>query len=246
MSDVTATIRVYVVDDQPVVRQGLHAVLSAEDDIVVVGHAGSSDIAMCDLVTTTADVVVVDHQIASGLGGARLLRQLSAAPYALPCLVLTAAVTPAAVHELVDAGVAGVMSKSSDIEHIVAAVRSVVAGQHYFDHYVLQALVQRRSDPAVTQSFDARDRLILGYLASGMSNPQIAAVMCVSSSSVKKYVSIVLRKLGVAHRASAVAAAAARGLLQDDMHVHPAAANSGHLATPFVASRAYAPLLTSR
>jgi two-component system, NarL family, response regulator DevR len=246
MSGVTDAIRVYVVDDHPVVRQGLHAVLSAEHDIVVVGHAGSGDIAMCELVRSPADVVVVDHQLASGISGTRLLRLLCAPPFSLRCLVLTAAVVPPVVHELIGTGVTGVMSKSSDIHHIVAAVRSVAAGQSYFDHHVLHALVQRQHDPHLRQSFDARDRLILGYLASGMSNPQIAGVMRVSPSSVKKYVSVVLRKLGVAHRASAVAAAAARGLLDDDTQAHPSTPRSGHLATPFVASRPYAPLATSR
>src|SRR3954453_7649789 len=232
MSVVTDAIRVYVVDDHPVVRQGLHTVLSAEHDIVVVGHAGSGDIAMCELATTPVDVVVVDHQLKSGVSGTRLLEMLCAPPYSLRCLVLTAAVVPAVVHELIGTGVTGVMSKSSDIHHIVAAVRNVAAGQNYFDHHVLQALVQRQHDPQPRRSFDARDRLILGYLASGMSNPQIASAMCVSPSSVKKYVSIVLRKLGVAHRASAVAAAAARGLLSDDAQPHSAAPKSGHPATP--------------
>jgi hypothetical protein len=79
-----------------------------------------------------------------------------------------------------------------------------------------------------------------------MSNRQIALTMHVSNSSVKKYVSIVLRKLGVAHRASAVAAAASRGLLQAGAPSHPNGSKSGHLATPFVATRAYAPMVTSR
>jgi DNA-binding NarL/FixJ family response regulator len=246
MSGVTHATRVYVVDDHPVVRHGLHTVLTAEDDIVVVGHAGSGDIALCELAAMRVDVVVIDHQLANGVGGHRLLEALCAAPYSLRCLVLTALAGSSDVRALLATGVAGVLSKSNDIHLIVAAVRNVASGQNYFDHHVLQALVQRQDDARPRESFDARDRLVLSYLASGLSNREIALAMHVSSSSAKKYVSLVLRKLGVAHRTSAIAAAAARGLLHDDEQPHPSASKSGHLATPFVASRAYAPLVTSR
>src|SRR5438270_9713562 len=143
MSDVTDAIRVYVVDDHPVVRQGLHTVLSAEPDIVVVGHAGNGDLAMCELVTTAVDVVVVDHQLGSGISGTRLLGLLCAPPYSLRCLVLTAAVVPAVVHELIGTGLTGVLSRSGDVDHMLAAVRSVAAAQSYDIHLALPPLVRR-------------------------------------------------------------------------------------------------------
>jgi len=246
MSDVTYATRVYVVDDHPVVRHGLHTVLSAEDDLVVVGHAGSGDIALCELAAVPVDVVIIDHQLASGIGGHRLLESLCAPPYSLRCLVLTAAVWASDVRALLGTGVAGVLSKSSDVAHIVAAVRNVAAGQNYFDHHALQALVQREDTAMPHEQLDARDRLILGYLAAGLSNREIATTMHCSPGAVKKYVSLVLRKLGVAHRTSAVAVAAARGLLDDDEQRRPAAsrarqlptqfARSGQLATQLVAS----------
>lgn len=248
MSGVTHATRVYVVDDHPVVRQGLHTVLSAEPDIEVVGHAGNGDIALCELAAVPADVVVVDHQLASGLTGHRLLESLCTPPYSLRCLVLTAAVWSADVRDLLATGVAGVLSKSSDIPHIVAAVRNVASGQHYFDHHVLQALVQRETDPEPKESFDARDRMILGYLASGLSNREIALTMHVSPSTAKKYVSIVLRKLGVAHRTSAIAVAAARGLLDEDEQPHLAMSRTaGHVPAQLIAgSRPLTPLATFR
>jgi len=236
MSGVTHATRVYVVDDHPVVRQGLHTVLSAEDDIVVAGHAGSGDIALCELAAMAVEVVVVDHQLASGISGHRLLESLCTPPYSLRCVVLTAAVWPSDVRALLETGVAGVLSKSSDIAHIVAAVRNVACGQNYFDHHALQALAQRTEDRVPQQSLDARDRMILGYLASGLSNREIALAMQFSPGAVKKYVSIVLRKLGVSHRTSAIAVAAARGLLHDDEQPHPAASKRGQLATQLVAS----------
>lgn len=244
MTVVPPAIRVYVVDDHPVVRQGLLAVLSREDDVDVVGHAGSSDLALCELATTPVDVVVIDHRRAGDLSGLSVLERLSQPPYSLHCLVLTAGVSPDDLRSLVATGVGGVVSKSSETHLIVAAVRSVAAGHHYFDHHVLQALVHRQDEP-LSDAFDARDRLVLGYLADGLSNRQIAQAMHVSSSSVKKYVSTVLRKLGVAHRTSAIAAAAARGLLRDRA-TDELSSKSGHLATPFVATRAYAPMVTSR
>ena len=247
MSDVTHATRVYVVDDHPVVRHGLHAVLSTEDDIVVVGHAGSGDVALCELAATPVDVVVVDHQLASGMTGHRLLEALCAPPYSLRCLVLTADVWSGQMRALLATGVAGVLSKSSDVAHIVAAVRNVAGGQHYFDHHALQALVQHEDDPMPTESFDARDRLILGFLASGLSNREIALTMHVSPSAAKKYVSILLRKLGVAHRTSAIAVAAARGLLDDEAEAYPVVSKTGHLpAQAMGGPRPFAPLATFR
>lgn len=247
MSGVTHATRVYVVDDHPVVRQGLHTVLSAEDDIVVVGHAGSGEIALCELAAMPVDVVVIDHQLASGTSGRRLLQSLCAPPYSLRCLVLTAAVWSSDVRGLLGAGVAGVLSKSSDVAHIVAAVRNVAGGQNYFDHDALQALVQRDDASVPGESLDARDRMILGFLASGLSNREIASTMHVSPGAVKKYVSVVLRKLGVAHRTSAIAVAAARGLLNDEEQPHPATSRSGQLPDQYVApSRAFTPVATFR
>jgi DNA-binding NarL/FixJ family response regulator len=245
MSGVTHATRVYVVDDHPVVRHGLHNVLTAEDDIVMIGHAGSGDVALCELAATPVDVVIIDHQLASGMSGHRLLESLCAPPYSLRCLVLTAAVWSSDVRALLGTGVAGVLSKSSDIAHIVAAVRSVASGQSYFDHHALQALVQRDDDPLPGESLDARDRLILGYLAGGLSNREIASTMHCSNGAVKKYVSIVLRKLGVAHRTSAIAVAAAHGLLEDEEQPSPAGPVSGRLPIQNVAANgSYAPAAT--
>jgi two-component system, NarL family, response regulator DevR len=247
MSGVTHATRVYVVDDHPVVRHGLQSALSAEDDIVVVGHAGSGDIALCELAAMPVDVVVIDHQLASGISGHRLLESLCAPPYSLRCLVLTAAVWPSDVRALLGTGVAGVLSKSSDVAHIVTAVRNVACGQNYFDHHALQALAHRAEDLVPQESLDARDRMILGYLASGLSNREIASTMHCSPGAVKKHVSIVLRKLGVSHRTSAIAVAAARGLLHDDEQPNPASRTSSRLPTQYIAAgAAYSPLTTSR
>src|SRR3954466_6034026 len=125
MSGVTHATRVYVVDDHPVVRQGLHAVLSAEDDIVVVGHAGSGDIALCELAATAVDVVVVDHQLASGITGHRLLESRGTPAYSSRCVVPTEAVWPSDVRALLETGVAGVLSKTSNFALFVAAALPV-------------------------------------------------------------------------------------------------------------------------
>src|SRR4051812_7357372 len=131
MSGVTHATRVYVVDDHPVVRQGLHTVLSAEDDIVVVGHAGSGDIALCELAALAVDVVVVDHQLASGISGHRLLESLCTPPYSLRCVVLTAAVWPSDVRALLETGVAGGFLKSSDNPPTAPAGAHAPGGRNY-------------------------------------------------------------------------------------------------------------------
>jgi DNA-binding NarL/FixJ family response regulator len=207
-------MRVYVVDDHPVVREGLLAALKAEAGFDVVGQAGTGDIALCELRAVPADVVVVDDGLDGGIDSVELVRRLGAAPYSLSCLVLTSNETTAGLREFLAAGATSLVSKSVDVPLLVQAVATTATGQRFFDPRALRVLVQ---DPApdrpAAADFDDRERLILRCLADGRSNREIAAILHVSTGSVKKYVSCLLHKLEVSHRTSAIAAAAELGLL---------------------------------
>jgi DNA-binding NarL/FixJ family response regulator len=237
-------MRVYIVDDHPVVREGLGALLASDPHIEVVGHAGSGEVALCELRRIDADVVVVDDVLdGSGIDSLQLIQKLRAAPYSLRCLVLTSSDNAFELRAFLEAGAISAVSKSVETAVIVRAVAVTGDGQPFFDHRVLQALVNRPAEPSVPNTaFDLRDRAILRSLAEGRSNREIAAMLCVSPSSAKKYVSSLLRKLGVSHRTSAIAAAAERGLL-DVVRGVPTMSTpideprkSGQLGTQLVAS----------
>jgi len=240
---VSTTIRVYVVDDHPVVREGLVSLLERAGEVNVVGHAGSGEVALCELRASTVDVVIVDDVLGDGMDGAELVQRLSGSPYGVHCLVLTSSNDGADLRELLNAGAVSVVSKCADTAVITRAVTTTAAGQPFFDHRVLQALVRPVArDHVPNDAFDVRERLILRCLAEGRSNREIAATLHVSPGSVKKYVSTLLRKLGVSHRTSAIAAAAERGLLDVVRAVpHPSTSldtneKSGQVATELVAS----------
>lgn len=238
-------MRVYVVDDHPVVREGLVALLARSADVTVVGHAATGEIALCELRAAPVDVVIVDAVLGEGMDGLELVQHLSGPPYAMNCLVLISGDDATDVRELLRAGAISVVSKCADTAAITKAVTTTAAGQPFFDHHVLQALVQPVARNHVpNDAFDVRERLILRCLAEGRSNREIAATLHVSPGSVKKYVSNLLRKLGVNHRTSAIAAAAERGLL-DVVRAVPvpqmstpidAHRKSGQVATELVAS----------
>jgi DNA-binding NarL/FixJ family response regulator len=235
-------MRVYVVDDHPVVREGLVAMLDRAG-VTVVGHAVSGEVALCELRRTPVDVVIVDDVLEGGMDGTKLVQRLSEEPYSAHCLVLASSDDAADVRELLSAGAISVVSKCADAVTITKAVTTTAVGQPFFDHRALQALVKPVArDHVPNDAFDVRDRLILRCLADGRSNREIATTLQVSPGSVKKYVSNLLRKLGVNHRTSAIAAAAERGLL-DVVRAVPQMSTpmddrkkSGQVATELVAS----------
>ena len=207
-------LTVYLVDDHPVVCSGLDALLSSQDDIEVLGYAHSAEMALCDLRERPADVVIVDHRLGGAMDGVDLCRRITEPPYLARCLAMSATADGESVRSFVCAGASGFLLKHADPERIVDAVRTVGRGASFIDQRVAE-LIAQELNPATRgrMLLTAREREILEYVANGLSNREIALRLCVSTSSVKSYVSNLLRKLGVTHRTEAVAVAAREGLL---------------------------------
>ena len=210
-----SVLTVYLVDDHPVVCSGLDALLSSQDDIQVLGWAHSAEVALCELRERPADVVVVDHRLAGSMDGVDLCRRITAEPYLARCLAMSASADGESVRAFVVAGASGFLLKHADPERIVDAVRTVGRGASFIDQRVAELIAQELNPAArgARMLLTAREREILDYVSRGMSNREIAVKLCVSTSSVKAYVSNLLRKLGVTHRTEAVAVAAREGLL---------------------------------
>lgn len=207
-------LSVYLVDDHPVVCSGLDALLSGQDDIEVLGYSHSAELALCDLRERPADVVIVDHRLGGTMDGVELCRRITEPPYLTRCLAMSATADGESVRQFVCAGASGFLLKHADPDRIVDAVRTVGRGASFIDQRVAE-LIAQELNPATRgrMLLTAREREILEYVAHGLSNREIALRLCVSTSSVKSYVSNLLRKLGVTHRTEAVAVAAREGLL---------------------------------
>ncbi|MCU1591854.1 MAG: devR [Frankiales bacterium] len=210
----TDVIRVFIVDDHPVVVAGLMSMLAEPADIEVVGNASNGEDALVALAMTPADVVLLDHRLGSGMDGVELCERLTQPPYLLRCLALSAGADGPTLRAFIAAAASGFLLKHADPERIVDAVRSVAGGSLFVDPRLTPLLMDEvGGNAARVASLTARERGVLRLMAAGLSNPQIATQLCVSTSSVKAYVSSVLRKLEARHRAEAVAIAAREGLL---------------------------------
>jgi len=206
-------IRVVVVDDHPIVRQGLVSVLSDEDDLEVVGEAGSGREAVPLVSRVRPDVVLLDLEMAD-LDGVAAIPQLLAAVPGTGVMVFTAYDTDERVLGAVRAGARGYLLKGASADEIARGIRTVSAGGSYLEPRVASKLLAemaapRRTPPALTQ----REREVLRLVADGLPTKQIAVALSISERTVKFHVNSIFHKLGAENRAQAVAVAAQRGLL---------------------------------
>jgi DNA-binding NarL/FixJ family response regulator len=197
-------ISVLIVDDHPVVRQGLRALLEVQDDMAVAGEAGDGPAAISLAESLRPDIVLLDLKL-PGMDGVAVLRPLRAA--GLRVLVLTSATEPSAAAAAVRAGAAGVVYKDIDPAALVRAIRSVHDGNVLLAPEAVGSLIRGSRADTLT----AREREVLAGIADGKSNREIARLLRVSEKTVKAHVSAVLAKLGVQDRTQAAVYAVRHG-----------------------------------
>jgi DNA-binding NarL/FixJ family response regulator len=204
-------IRVLVVDDHQVVRQGLRAFLDVQDDIDVVGEAadGTQCAAMAERLRP--DVVLLDLRM-PGADGLAALRALRERGNPARVLVVTSFTEPAAVLPAVRAGAAGYVYKNVDPHALATAIRAVHAGHVLLDPDVAGLLAAGEPDPGGIR-LTPRERQVLAAMARGQSNREIARSLAVAEKTVKTHVSSVLAKLGVHDRTQAALYAVRTGLV---------------------------------
>ncbi|MFF9865389.1 response regulator [Streptomyces sp. NPDC013953] len=196
------TVRLLLCDDHAVVRAGLRALLGSAPGIEVVGEAGSGEEAVAMAAKLRPDVVLMDLQLGAGIDGAEATRRI-AAP-GVRVLVLTTYDTDADITRAIDAGAAGYLLKAERPEELFAAIHAAAEGRT-----ALSRVVHRRRAPALTD----RELDILGQLARGLGNREIARALFISEATVKTHLGRIYSKLGVDTRAGAVAVAKEQRLL---------------------------------
>jgi DNA-binding NarL/FixJ family response regulator len=206
-------IRVLVADDHPIVRRGVVATLTSAPDIDVVGEAADGAQAVAQAEASAPDVVLMDLRMPV-LGGAAATGRLLAASRPPRVLVLTTYDTDDDIIAAIEAGASGYLLKAAPAEEILAAVRAVHAGKTALAPSIAAALVNRvRSGATPTPKPSARELEVLRLVASGLSNPQIAARLFIGEATVKTHLLHVFEKLAVSDRTRAVTRAQELGLL---------------------------------
>ncbi|SEU41674.1 response regulator [Nonomuraea wenchangensis] len=214
------SVRVLIVDDHEVVRQGLRFVLEQEDGIEVVGEAGDGEAALRAVRALRPDVMLLDlvMPVMDGLRALRALREAGDGP-APAVIVLTSFQEEDRVVEAVRLGALSFLSKTSAVDRVVEAVRAAAHGGSVLEPGIAALLVRqvRRAErPRPLDTLTPRERDVLAALARGRSNAEIARDLRMGRETVKSHVSSVLAKLGVSDRTQAAIYALQQGLVPLD------------------------------
>ena len=207
------TISVFLLDDHEIVRRGIAQLLESEDDIQVVGEAGTAAQALARIPALRPDVAILDVRLPDGDGVTRLPRHPLGGQPAPACLMLTSYSDDEALFGAIMAGAAGYLLKQVTGVDLVGAVRTVAAGGSLLDPKATALVLQRlRQGDAPTdpryESLSPQERRILELIADGLTNRQIGAEMYLAEKTVKNYVSSLLHKLGFSRRTEAAVYAA--------------------------------------
>ncbi|TVR36563.1 MAG: DNA-binding response regulator [Nitriliruptor sp.] len=199
-------IRVFLLDDHEVVRRGLKELIDGEDDLDVVGEAGSAGMALAGIAKLAPDVAVLDVRLPDG-NGVEVCREVRARDPKIAVLMLTSFSDDEALFDAIMAGAAGYILKDVRGNDLISAIRSVAAGNSLLDPSVTGRVLERlrkgnEEDPRLASLSD-QERRILELIAEGLTNRQIAERMHLAEKTVKNYVSNLLAKLGMHRRTEA-------------------------------------------
>jgi DNA-binding NarL/FixJ family response regulator len=204
-------IRLLIADDHPVVRDGLRGMLANEADFEVVGEAASGAEAVLLTERERPDVVLMDLQM-PGVDGATATAEITERFPGTRVLVLTTYDTDADILRAVEAGATGYLLKDAPRERLFPAIRSAARGETVLAPTVATRLVNRMRVPA-EEALTSREVEVLGLVARGSSNADVAASLFISEATVKTHLLHIFGKLGVDDRTAAVVSALERGII---------------------------------
>ena len=203
------TIRALVVDDQAMVRAGLHMLLAEEPDIDVVAEAGNGIEAIAQAARYHPDVVLMDIRMPE-LDGLEATRRILAADETAKVLILTTFNLDDYVYEALRAGASGFVLKDEPPEQLIAAVRTIAAGDALLSPSVTRNVIahftrqQRQPPPRAIETLTPREMDVFRLMARGLSNAEIGGALFISDTTVKTHVTRLLQKLQVRDRAQAI------------------------------------------
>lgn len=209
-------VSVFVVDDHPVLREGLRDVLERTGRIHVVGEAGTVEDAITRLRIVRPQVVMLDLHLTDGTG-IELCTHIHSTYADMGVLVLTASSTDDTLFAAIEAGTNGFLLKSSRIDAIADAIHTIAEGGSVIDQALAGPVMRKLREPTTPadshlQLLSPSEREVLSHIAAGRSNREIAARVCLSESAVKKHVTSLMRKVDVQSRTEAAVFALRAGI----------------------------------
>ncbi|MDP6976429.1 MAG: response regulator transcription factor [Acidimicrobiales bacterium] len=203
------TVRVFILDDHEIVRQGLVAVIGAEPDLLVVGQAATAEHAVEVVAASSPEVAVLDVRLGEG-SGVEVCRDIRSAHPDVRCLMLTSFEDDQALVEASLAGAAGYVLKKAYGSELLEAIRLVASGRQLLDQATVRLALRRlrESGEATVGDLPQQERRVFDLIGEGLSNREIADRMHVAEKTVKNYVTSLLQKLGMQRRTEAAAFAA--------------------------------------
>ncbi len=199
-------IRILVVDDHPIMRIGITALIASSPEMVCIGQAGNGEEAMNMYRALEPDVTLMDLRL-PGISGVETIRRIRQFAPTARFIVVTTYEGDEDIHQAMEAGASGYLVKGLPQEMLVTAVRRVHAGGRYLPPPMSQALASRTPD----SDLSARERQVLGLIAQGKSNKEIGTELNITEATVKCHVSVILMRLKAADRTQAVVTALHRG-----------------------------------
>ncbi|MCX6394908.1 MAG: response regulator transcription factor [Propionibacteriales bacterium] len=207
----TKKIRVYLLDDHEIVRQGIRTFLEAAGDIEVIGESGSAVDATHRIPALRPDVAVLDARLPDG-SGIEVCRTVRSVDPTISALILTSYDDDEALFSAIMAGAAGYVLKEIKSSDLLSAIRHVAAGQSLIDPSLTARVLDRVRNPTTIApelaDLTEQELKLLEFITEGLTNREIGERMFLAEKTVKNYVSTVLAKLGVERRTQAAVLAA--------------------------------------
>jgi DNA-binding NarL/FixJ family response regulator len=204
-----AQIKVMIVDDHPLVREGLAAILQSQKDIKIVAEAKDGEEACVLYDEVSPDVIVLDLRMPNKDGLDVITELMSRRAPKPRIIVMTTYESEEDIRRALSAGVKGYLVKDADPQEIRDAIRAVAAGKSMLPVEIASKLAESMAHPDLTE----RERQVLQYIAVGKSNKEIGQMLYISENTVKGHVKSILTKLDALGRTEAIAIATRRGLI---------------------------------
>jgi DNA-binding NarL/FixJ family response regulator len=203
-----SSIRILIVDDHPIMRVGINALLASSKEMEVIAQAGSGEEAVKLHAQYSPDITLMDLRL-PGISGVETIRSIRSQSSKARFIVLTTYDGDEDIYQAMEAGASGYLVKGMPQDMLVNAIKKVHAGGRYLPPPVSQALTSRTRDSNLSN----REREVLRLLANGKSNREIAVDLGITEATVKCHVSVILMRLNASDRTQAVVTALQRGLI---------------------------------
>jgi DNA-binding NarL/FixJ family response regulator len=205
VQEVKTVIKVYIVDDHPLVREGLKTFLGTQSEIEICGEAGDGKTALNQMIELQPDAVILDLHL-PGMDGIELTKAIKKTGLFTQIIILSSFCEDDEVMAALEAGALSYLMKDSSPQKLIEAITAAKNGEPVLHPRIAKKLIQRVNRPkeSLLEPLTAKEKEVLAKLVKGRSNKEIAHELAISDTTVKTHVSSVLHKLGVNDRTQAV------------------------------------------